>query len=370
MCELHAGAPGRPLSPLNWIFLALALVAGGPAFALSCPADTAFDYLGTPVLRSGANHAWFFVIHDELVDADGAPNAYSPEDAGKGCPHDGVGLDCVESAGYPDKPWWPDVLVRDPDRPDRAYVQAEGPYRGFFVSQTSLRRPDLASPYSPDAFVDATRVPYLVMPAPLQATTGLGQLGDLGYALNLKTGRRAAFVIADAGPLEPLGEASIAFWGKIGRQAPNARDGGGLPWDPVAVVVFPNSGARAALGWPIADQPLQTFGESLLAGVGGTAALRNCAEAASAFATKAAPPPDPDPPSDAALRRDWPHETAAVFDRRYDDRASCEDALHAAHDAVPSRFKSVFAAAFCSGGPGELGYAVRMSWPTWPLLLS
>jgi hypothetical protein len=343
-------------------------VAAGPGSAQTCPADAAFDYLGTPVLQSGANHAWFFVIRDELVDADGAPNAYSPEDAGKGCPHDGVGLDCAESAGYPDKSWWPDVLVRDPDQPAQAYVQTAGPYRGFFVSQTTLRRLDLVSPYSPGAFVDAAHVPYLVIPSPLRATAGLGQIGDVGYALNLKTGRRSAFVIADEGPLEPLGEASIAFWGDIGQQAPNPRDGGGLPWDPVAVVVFPNSGAGAALGWPIGDQHLQAVGEALLARVGGAPALRSCAKAASGVAARVAPPaPADDPPADATSSKDWPHDAAVVFGRRFDTEAACEDALQSAHAAVPPRFKAVFASASCISGSGENGYRVRMSWPTQPL---
>jgi hypothetical protein len=350
------------------VALAAGLAAARAASAQACPADTAFDYLGTPVLQSGASHAWFFVIRDKLVDADGAPNAYSPEDAGKGCPQDGVGLDCAESAGYPDKPWWPDVLVRDPDRPGQAYVQTAGPYRGFFVSQTTLRRPDLASIYSPGAFVDAARVPYLVMPAPLRATAGLGEIGDVGYAVNLRTGRRSAFVIADEGPLEPLGEASIAFWGDIGEQAPNPRDGGGLPSDPVAVVVFPNSGARAALGWPIDDRRLQAVGESLLAGVGGASSLRSCAEAASDLAATADPPPPvDDPPAEVTLRPDWRHDTATVFGRRFDTEAGCEAAVRAAHDAVPLRFKPVLAAASCISEPGEDGYQLRMNWPTRPL---
>lgn len=353
-CSVHAAA------------LAIGLLAAGPVSAQVCPAHAAFDYLGTPVLRSGADQAWFFVIHDELVDADGAPNAYSPADVGKGCPHDGVGLDCAESAGYPDKPWWPDVLVRDPDRPDQAYVQTTGPYRGFFVSQTSLRRPDLARPFSPDAFVDAARVPYLVIPAPLRATAGLGQLGDVGYALNLRTGRRSAFVIADEGPLEPLGEASIAFWGDIGQHAPNPRDGEGLPRDPVAVVVFPNSGAGAALGWPIGDQRLQTVGETLLASLGGAPVLRSCAQAASTGASRLTmASPDADPPPDASVSKDWPHEAAALFGRRFDTEAACTDALHAAHDAVPPRFRPVFAVAACLGD--DTGYRVGMNWPIWSL---
>jgi len=270
-------AAGRPRRRLTAIAAAAALFQASAAAAAVCPIESAFEYLGSTVLQSQPHQPWLFVTSDKLVDADGAPNAYSPRDLGQGCPHDGVGLDCLDGAGYPDNDWWPDVLARDPDQPDRAYVQQDGPFRGYYVSMTSLRNPDYAGVNSPASYVDAARIPYLVLPAPFHATEGMGRAGDLGYAFDLETGRSTPFVIADEGPVEPLGEASIAFWQALTSVAPNARDGSGLPADPVAVVVFPGSGAEARLGWPLRLSTLGEAADRLLAGFGGSEALRACA---------------------------------------------------------------------------------------------
>ena len=261
--------------------LAAALLAlASSAQAATCPIGSAFDYLGKSVLQSDAGQPWLFVTADKLVDADGAPNAYSPEDLSMGCPHTGVGLDCLESAGYPDNDWWPNVLVRDPDDPEKPYVQEDGPFRGYFVSMTSLRNPDYAGRLSPASYVDAARIPYLVLPAPLHASEGMGRTGDLGYALDLASGLSTPFVIADEGPVEPLGEASVAFWRALSAVAPNARDGSGLTPDPVAIVVFPGSGAAATLDWPIELPALQAAAAAQLASFGGLGALRTCADLA------------------------------------------------------------------------------------------
>ena len=245
-----------------------------------CPIGSAFEYLGKSVLQSEAGQPWLFVTAEKLVDADGAPNAYSPKDLAMGCPHAGVGLDCLDSAGYPGSDWWSNVLVRDPDDPDKPYVQEDGPFRGYFVSMTSLRNPDYAGRLSPASYVDASQIPYLVLPAPLHASEGMGRTGDIGYALDLASGRSTPFVIADEGPVEPLGEASVAFWRALSAVAPNARDGSGLTPDPVAIMVFPGSGATAALDWPIDPAALRTKAGERLASFGGLGALQTCAELA------------------------------------------------------------------------------------------
>ena len=50
------------------------------------------------------------------IDADGAPNAYHP---------DNIGLDDLKNAGYPNTSWWKNILVPDPQNPNRAYEQRE-----------------------------------------------------------------------------------------------------------------------------------------------------------------------------------------------------------------------------------------------------
>src|SRR6185312_5194722 len=226
--------PPAALGALRWRALFVACLAfvivgvGQAAAAPACPIDQGFHYLGQTVLQRDAGEPWAFATDEKVVDADGAPNAYHPADVGADCGHEGVGLDCPVSAGYPDAPWWRSVLATDPAAPDLPYVQQTGPYSGFFVSMTSLRDDNGASAVDPMSYVDASRVPYLVTPAPILAGKGMGSLGDLGYALDLATGRATPFVVADEGPLEPLGEASIAFWEALGGRAPSARDGAGL----------------------------------------------------------------------------------------------------------------------------------------------
>ena len=258
--------------------LALAICAVGQAAAAPvCPIDQGFQYLGQTVLQREVGEPWVFATDTRLVDADGAPNAYHPADVGADCGHEGIGLDCPESAGYPDGSWWRSVLAADPAAPDLPYVQPTGPYSGYFVSMTSLRDETDANPVDPVSYVDASRVPYLVAPAPILAESGMGSLGDLGYALDLVTGRATPFVVADEGPLEPLGEASIAFWNALGGRPPSARDGDGLTAGSFVAVVFPDSAATTDLGWPIDAGRLKAAADQRLARFGGLEALRDCA---------------------------------------------------------------------------------------------
>jgi hypothetical protein len=223
-----------------------------------------------------------------MVDADGAPNAYHPDDKPNACPDRGRGIDCLAAAGYPDGSWWQTVLVADPADPDRPAVQTDGPYKGYFVSMTSLRNTHRAGTADPASYVDAARVPYLVLPAPIYRTDGMGEMGDIGWAVNLDNGRSTPFVIADEGPVEQFGEASVAFWQALGGAAPNPRNGDGLPDGRVAYVVFPGSGRSADVGWPIDTTALAREAQTRLAALGGPAMLRACATAADRGATLAA----------------------------------------------------------------------------------
>ena len=106
-----------------------------------------------------------FATTHAQVDADGAPNAYHPDDVGLNC-KTGTGfkgLDCPANGGYPNGDWWPSAIVPDPKNKKKGYVQPDGEFKGFFVSQTSLRdgaRSDL----DPAKYVNAAAVPYLVFP--------------------------------------------------------------------------------------------------------------------------------------------------------------------------------------------------------------
>jgi len=247
-------------------------VAASPA----CPVGDGFDYMGEPVAFTSDRSAYYFSSDQKLVDADGAPNAYHPDDQPDACPDQGTGIDCLAAAGYPNGSWWQTVLVADPAHGDQPAVQKDGPYKGYYVSMTSLRNTTHAGPANPESYVDASRVPYLVLPAPIYRTDGMGEMGDIGWAMNLENGRATPFVIADEGPIEGFGEASVAFWKALGGQAPNPRNGQGLPDGRIAYVVFPGSGQASSINWPIDPAALTREARHRLDAIGGPAMLRIC----------------------------------------------------------------------------------------------
>ena len=259
--------------------LAATMLLAAPAMAASrdCPFRSASRWKGATMHRTVDGSAWLAVTRHRAVDADGAPNAYHPADAGQPCEAPGLGLDCLANAGYPGQDWWPNVLVPDGAMPDRPLVQADGPYQGYFVSQTSLRHPVYAGVAHPDSYVDARAVPYIVLPASRAGRPGFGDAGDLGYAIDLGTGRSTAFIVGDTGPDYPLGEASIAFWRALTGRDPGPRDGDGLSQGALALIVFPGSGARRVLDWPIRPEQIDADVEELLWPLGGGDAVARCA---------------------------------------------------------------------------------------------
>jgi hypothetical protein len=243
-----------------------------------CPALNTFDYMGSRVSFTPDRSAYFLTSEHKLVDADGAPNAYHPDDEPDACPDNGRGIDCLEAAGYPSGTWWQTVLVADPVNPGRPALQKAGPHKGYFVSMTSLRDTSFAGAASPASYVDAARIPYVVLPAPIYRTDGMGEMGDIGWATNLANGQSTPFVIADEGPVEPFGEASVAFWEALGTGAPNPRNGQGLPDGQITYVVFPGSGRSVSLGWPIDRASLAREAHARLAAAGGPELLQSCVD--------------------------------------------------------------------------------------------
>ena len=144
------------------------------------------SYQSTQLLSHPTASAYVFSSNHIAVDADGAPNAYHPED---------IGLDFLANAGYPNQSWWNSVLVPDPDNPDRAYTQKSGEFTGYFVSKTSLQD-KVQAVTDPTRYVDARNIPYLVFPGSYYRMRGTGLLGDLGYAINLTSGAHSPFVVA------------------------------------------------------------------------------------------------------------------------------------------------------------------------------
>src|SRR5438270_11453701 len=78
------------------------------------------------------------------IDADGAPNAYGPKNKG---------LDYTANARSPHG--WAALVTNQHGQPVR---QKRGPYRGFYVSTTSLEQPGVANIADPKRYIDARTI--------------------------------------------------------------------------------------------------------------------------------------------------------------------------------------------------------------------
>jgi hypothetical protein len=201
--------------------------------------------------------AYTYVTSDVEIDADGAPNAYHPND---------TGLDALANAGFPHG-GWPSVLVTDPENTGRPFVQRTGPFAGFFVSKTSLEDPN-APTTEPRRYVDATAFPYIVFPGAFEQLEGMGVLGDMVLAKHIQSGLTSSALVADIGPTDaPLGEISIRLAANLGGTDPNPRTSTGAPRGNIRYVVFPRSHANPQ--WPMSLDDLNRRVDDLLAAAGG-----------------------------------------------------------------------------------------------------
>lgn len=250
------------------IFLSLTsgllIAAGISSAAASCDAIPGFAYHGTKISKFPNGQSYFYVTNRMAIDADGAPNAYHPLDKG---------IDALANAGYPHGKWKA-ILVPDPKEPNQPFVQAEGEFAGYFVSQTTLQ--DQSFPVTDiHRYVDSRQVPYIVFPGGFYAIKGTGRFGDVGEALNIDTGKESPFIVADAGPVDaPLGEVSIRLAENLGGTNVNLRTGTGMPRGRLLYMVFP--GTKSAPAWPVTGEQLEERVKELLDGIGGRERVRVC----------------------------------------------------------------------------------------------
>lgn len=229
--------------------------------ALSCPAkDLLFNYEEDRFGRTWEVPIWQFRSDNALlftsgmtIDADGAPNAYNAGD---------TGLDDLSNAGAPGH--WEGILQ---DKSGNPLVQGSGdPYPGYYISCTSLADWRKA-PNDPTRFVDASKIPYIVLPGDMARSAGAWP-GDLAIVLNLRNKNYSYAIFADVGT---LGEGSIALANNLGI-ASDARRGG--TWWGVTYLVFPGSGDHRPKSIDEIDQGAQ----QLLSDWGGVAKLNACAK--------------------------------------------------------------------------------------------
>lgn len=237
-------------------------------------------YEKTQLYRLPGAKAYFYVTDFMTIDADGAPEAYHPED---------TGLDALKHAGYPGTSWWKNVLVTDPANRNKPYIVPSGRYAGYYLSMTSLRDRTKAVT-DPARYVDAVRVPYLVFPVTFSKIRGVGNLGDIGVAVNIKTRRYSPFVVADIGPKNhPLGEVSIRLAERLGGKNVCPRMGTEKPLGDILYIIFPGSGKRYP--WPDSKNSIDRIADDLLASIGGTERIMAWISRPSDFAEKVSKKP-------------------------------------------------------------------------------
>jgi len=173
-----------------------------------------------PIWRLGDSAPYFFAT-GMTIDADGSPNAYNAEN---------TGLDDLANAGQPGH--WDGVLQ---DAAGNPLVQGpDDPFPGYYISCTSLAD-RTKRPLDPTRFVDASKIPYVVLPREVAWESGT-RLGDLAVVMNRRSGAWSYAIFADVGT---FGEGSIALADNLGIRS-DARRGG--TWGGVFYLVFPGSG--------------------------------------------------------------------------------------------------------------------------------
>jgi len=146
------------------------------------------------------------------VDADGAPNCYSPDPR--------VGLDDLGNAGHAGN-WW-GVVTNDYGSP--ILQGPSDPFPNFYISTTSLQNKNYGRT-DPRRYVNADVVPYIVVPVIIaREATGV-VLGCVATVEDIRTNRKVSGVVADLGPNNHIGEASVAMARQLGVN-PSPRTGG------------------------------------------------------------------------------------------------------------------------------------------------
>jgi len=207
----------------------------------------AWSYDGAPLYRMSIGRLpdvrAFFFISGMTIDADGAPNAYHPDDSG---------LDAVANAGAPGN--WNGIITDEDGTP--LIQQETDPFPGYYISCTSLF--DSTKTFTdPTTYVDASRIPYIALPQELADREGM-RLGDFAFVVNLENGKSSYAIYADVGK---IGEGSIALAEGLGVPS-DARHGGQS--DGILYLSFPGSGDQR----PRTMAEIRIEGEKLLSQLG------------------------------------------------------------------------------------------------------
>ena len=252
---------GVNLRPVRFspLIVVLTVLAVSGASSHHSQRSKLFRHRSTVVWSCSVSGVQAFVFRAGMaVDADGAFRAYHPNNR--------MGLDSIEHAGHPGN-WW--ALATDTGNPEgRPVLQGENdPAPGFYVSMTSLFDASITDEHNPRRFVDASSVPYVVLPP---EGFQYAKLGDFATVVNLRNGKVEGAIIADeSAPELPMGEGSIA----LARALSNDSDprSGGVEKG-VVYVIYSNSGN----GKPRALDEIVSASQANFKRWGGFRTLRGC----------------------------------------------------------------------------------------------
>jgi hypothetical protein len=184
----------------------------------------------------------FFYESGMTIDADGAPNAYHPDNSG---------LDDLANAGTPGR--W-EGLAKDAD--GEPFIQGpDDPFPGYYVSATALA--DRSKPVNdPTRYVDASKIPFVVLPGGMARQLG-ARPGDFAAVFNQRNAKSSFAIFGDVGPYDRIGEGSMALAENLGIRS-DARNGGARRG--ILYLVFPGSGN----GRPRTIEEINAEGQKLL----------------------------------------------------------------------------------------------------------
>jgi hypothetical protein len=196
----------------------------------------------------------FFYESGMTIDADGAPNAYHP---------DNTGLDDLKNAGAPG--YWEGLAKNGDGEP---FIQGpDDPFPGYYVSETALA--DRSKPVNdPTRYVDASKIPFIVLPGATARQFG-ARPGDFAIVINQNNGKTSYAIFGDVGPFDRIGEGSVALAENLGIRS-DARNGGARGG--ILYVVFPGSGN----GQPRSIDEINAETEKLVQDWGGMSQLTAC----------------------------------------------------------------------------------------------
>ena len=214
-----------------------------------------------------------------MIDVDGAPNCYHPDDLNVRTDYLSVdllahkgALDWKRNGGHPGN--WFGVVTDSGEKTGEPIVQGPNdPCPGFYVSSTSLVD-QARAPHDPSRYVDARKIPYIAFPGQVYAAKGprftrvgqgpTGEIGDFVTAVNPNADDahkycHAVFGDMGGGDDPHFGEGSPALGQRI--------HAAGVAEPKLLFIIYPHTGAgRHAI--PSLEE-IQEKGEALFKEWGG-----------------------------------------------------------------------------------------------------